>query len=54
MNYKTYVRFIDSHSEGDCCDDNVNIFHQKFILCICTHGCFEAGMIRQSTNTIYG
>ena len=32
VNYKTNIRFINSHSKSDCCHNHIYIFHKKHIL----------------------
>ena len=45
MDDKAYVGFVDAHSECNGCDNNVDLFHQKFILVSTSGICIHSGMI---------
>ncbi|MNE59257.1 hypothetical protein D3C80_1543430 [compost metagenome] len=32
MDHKTNIRFIDTHTKGNSCNNNLHIFHQELIL----------------------
>ena len=36
MDHKTHIRFIDTHTKGNSCHNNVDILHQELILSIRT------------------
>ena len=46
MNNKTDIRFIDTHSEGDSSNNDINTLHQKIILGLRTGSRIKTGMIR--------
>ena len=53
VNDKPYVRFINAHSEGDCSYNDVDLFHQEFVLIGTSGSCIHAGMIRSCFNAVY-
>ena len=52
MNNKTDIRFIDTHSEGDSSNNDINTLHQKIILGLRTGSRIKTGMIRSRLDFI--
>ena len=52
MDYKTYVRFVYSHAEGDGCHDHIDFFHQELVLVFGSGLRVESCMVRQSLDAI--
>ena len=45
MDYETHIRFVDSHTEGNRCHDDIQFLHEEVVLCPGACLGVEPGMI---------
>ena len=52
MNYKSNIRFINSHPKGNRCNNHICLLHQKFVLM--RNSCFliQSCVVRQCVHSI--
>ena len=53
MDYKTHVRFVDTHSKRNSGHNHLTTLHQEGVLCLASHGGIHTGMIRQGFDIVY-
>ena len=52
MNYKTYVRLVNTHSERYGRHDDVHLFHKELVLILGAGLCIQSSMIRRGLDAV--
>ena len=53
MDYKPYIRFVNTHTECDCSNNHIYLLHKEEVLVGRSGGSVEPGMVRACLYAVY-